>query len=98
MGIAPPRTLETGVYISPPLCTDHLALCAHKRMFVTSLIVDCLYVYTYLYAHYINHHSQQHHHLLLPIEPTTEMGPNDDKVVWAPGKFFLHILCLLFFN
>jgi hypothetical protein len=98
MGIAPPRTLETGVYISPPLHTDHLALCAHKCMFTTLLIVDHLYVYTYLYAHYINHHSRQCHHLLLPIEPTTETGPKDDKVVWAPGKFFFTYSLLVIFQ
>ena len=40
-----------GVYISPPSCTDHLALCAHKCVSVTLLIVDRLYVYTYLYTH-----------------------------------------------
>jgi len=99
MRIAPPRTLEMGVYISPPLCTDHLALCAHKHMSVTLLIIDCLYVYTYLYVHYINHHSRWCHHLLLlPIEPTPETGPNDGKVIWAPGKFFFTYSLLVIFQ
>jgi hypothetical protein len=27
--------------------------------------------------------------LLLSLEPTADMGPNDDNVVWAPGKFII---------
>ena len=52
-------------------------------------LIDCLYVYTYLYAHHNNHHSLWRQPLLLlPVEPTTETGPNDFIVVWAPGKFY----------
>jgi len=34
----------------------------------------------------------------LPIEPTPETGPNDDKVVWAPGKFFFTYSLLVIFQ
>ena len=32
---------------------------------------------------------------LLPVEPATETGPNDNSIIWAPGKF-LFIYSLLF--
>jgi hypothetical protein len=32
--------------------------------------------------------------LLLSLEPTAEMGPNDDNIIWAPGKFFFYVLHL----
>ena len=49
-GIPPPQTLKTGVYISPPLCTDHLALCAHK-MCVHNIVDHRSFIYLHMFVH-----------------------------------------------
>ena len=51
------------------------------------------------------HHQQRQHitpttttRLLLPLKLTTEMGPNDDNIVWAASKYFFKCFLLFYYR